>query len=399
MNLHPDDPKLTAYALGELLGDEAAAVEEAIAQSAEAQAWVSEVGALAGTMRAEFGADLFERKPLNIMPLPAARSFWSVDRWGSIAAAAVVAIAAIPAAVVLVGSSPERSSIARTRLAGEPADVQMEFETDSLDADIAPAGTLTGQGDRFVSAADNPIATFPLRVGKASYGDVQRAIASGSLPARAAVRIEELINYFTYDDPSPQADRPFAISAEVAGCPWRPEHRLMRVALKAQGTSSSGRGTLLAQDVTAQVEFSPSRVNSYRLIGYDQALSGGGSGEIHSGDAVTLLYEIVPADALSSAAEAAVVRVHYMAPSGGEALVAEALAIDDGRDFVSASPDFKFTAAVAEFGMFLRSSSVEYPRTLSAIVELANDGLGFDPDGRRAEFITLIRQAQRLTNG
>ena len=67
-------PKLTAYALGELSEGEAAAIENAITESAEADAWVAEVRALAATMRAGFGADLVERKRLSIIPLPTARS-------------------------------------------------------------------------------------------------------------------------------------------------------------------------------------------------------------------------------------------------------------------------------------------------------------------------------------
>ena len=82
-----------------------------------------------------------------------------------------------------------------------------------------------------------------------------------------------------------------------------------------------------------------------------------------------------------------------------EAEVAEEVLKDEGQDYVSASPDFKFAAAVAEFGMFLRNSSVENRRRLGAIAELANKGRGSDRDGRRAGFIELIRQTQLLTRG
>lgn len=398
MKLNPDDPKLTAYALGELPWDEAAAVEEAIAASAEGQAWVANVRAMEGTMRAEFGADLVERKPLNIMPLPTARSFWSDNRWASISVAALLAIAALVAAALFPGTPGGRSASARAA-----SEVQMEFETEPFGVQLEGVGTLTGQGDRFVSAEENPIATFSVEVGKASYLDVQRTIQSGSLPARGTVRVEEMINYFAYDDPPPESDdRPFSITAEVAGCPWRAEHRLVRIALKASGRTGSAT---VARDVTAQVEFNPTRVTSYRLIGYDQPrdvsfdVNPAAAGQIHSGDAVTVLYEVVPSATAAGGDETLVVRLQYKQPKNEAAELVEEPVMDEGQEFASASPDFKFAAAVAEFGMFLRNSSVGNGRSLGAIADLAKKGRGPDRDGRRAGFLELMRQAQLLTRG
>ncbi|MFL6594625.1 MAG: von Willebrand factor type A domain-containing protein [Chthoniobacterales bacterium] len=395
MKLHPDDPKLTAYALGELSAEEAAAIENVIAESAEAKAWVADVEVLAGAMRDGFGGDLVERPPVTVLQLPTARSLWAEDRWSSLAAAAVVMIAAVVAAVTTKTSS-ENSSFAQSRHIRGRGEVQTEIEAELVDFDAT--GTLTRQGDRFVAAADNPIATFPIEVGKASYADVQRTITSGSLPRRGTVRIEDMINYFTYDDPPPESGQPLSITAEVAGCPWRPEHRLVRVALRASG-GANDRSAIIAQDVTAQLEFNATSVTSYRLVGYDQALKDGAPGEIHSGDAVTVLYEVVPSDAPPSAAETFVVKVYYKQPARDVAEMVETFVTDEGQDFASASPDFRFAAAVADFGMFLRDSSVENRLRLRAIADLANKGRGSDPDGRRAGFIELIRQTQLLTRG
>src|SRR5207247_7992042 len=49
-----------------------------------------------------------------------------------------------------------------------------------------------------------------------------------------AVRVEEMVNYFTYRYPPPADGRPVAISSEVASCPWAPEHRLLRIGLQAK---------------------------------------------------------------------------------------------------------------------------------------------------------------------
>ncbi|GAG05131.1 unnamed protein product, partial [marine sediment metagenome] len=66
----------------------------------------------------------------------------------------------------------------------------------------------------------------------ASYANVRRFLRQGSLPPPDAVRIEEMINYFSYRYPSPEGAHPFAVHVEMAGCPWTPEHRLARIGIK-----------------------------------------------------------------------------------------------------------------------------------------------------------------------
>jgi hypothetical protein len=292
-------------------------------------------------------------------------------------------------------------------MAKASADVQIEVESDAAVVGFEHGPGRGELGDRFLSAADKPFATFSVVIGKGSYRDVQRAIEAGSLPPRASVKIEELINHFTYHDPPPEADQPISINAEVAGCPWRPEHRLIRIALQTrpldETIASSGRAPI-AQDVTAQVEFNPTRVAFYRLIGFDQSREGdrgqdiGAPSEIHAGDAVIALYEVVPAEGEIGPPETVVIRASYQRPVGDAQLMEYALT-DSGEDLAGASIDFKFAAAVAEFGMRLRESSVQDGRTFGLIAELANEGRGSDPDGRRAGLIELVRKAQLLTGG
>ncbi|CAN5781825.1 hypothetical protein BH11GEM2_BH11GEM2_16820 [soil metagenome] len=80
-----------------------------------------------------------------------------------------------------------------------------------------------------------PLSTFSVDVDRASYSNVRRFLARGQLPPKDAVRIEELVNYFPYDDaaPSPRGG-PFRVSTEVAAAPWNPRHDLVRVALRAR---------------------------------------------------------------------------------------------------------------------------------------------------------------------
>ncbi len=85
---------------------------------------------------------------------------------------------------------------------------------------------------RAVSVA--PLSTFSIDVDRASYANTRRFLMDGELPPRDAVRIEELINYFPYDDPSPDGAVPFAITTEFTTAPWAPAHRLLRIALKGR---------------------------------------------------------------------------------------------------------------------------------------------------------------------
>ncbi|MGH7554998.1 MAG: YfbK domain-containing protein [Longimicrobiales bacterium] len=91
----------------------------------------------------------------------------------------------------------------------------------------------------FLAVTANPLSTFSIDVDRASYANVRRFIRDGKLPPKDAVRIEELINYFPYDDPAPEGDAPFAVRTELAPAPWRPAHKLLRIALKAKAIEES----------------------------------------------------------------------------------------------------------------------------------------------------------------
>ena len=95
----------------------------------------------------------------------------------------------------------------------------------------------------FLGAADNPLSTFSVDVDTASYSNVRRFLVDGRRPPRDAVRIEELVNYFSYDYPAPKAadSAPFAASLEVAAAPWAPTHRLVRIGLKGRELSTANR--------------------------------------------------------------------------------------------------------------------------------------------------------------
>ncbi|MBX6365026.1 MAG: VWA domain-containing protein [Gemmatimonadetes bacterium] len=184
-------------------------------------------------------------------------------------------------------------------------------------------------------------------------------------------------------------------------------------------------GTLhtVAKDVKIQVEFNPARVRAYRLIGYENRLLASedfnddakDAGELGAGQAVTALYEVIPADAPDDtpvrvpnplryqrtqvAADAGAhpellfLKVRYKDPTGERSKLIEQPVRDDGRP---ASADFRFAAAVAELGMLLRSSEHRGAASLDQVLALARAGLGEDPGGYRHGFVRLVERIGEL---
>lgn len=105
-------------------------------------------------------------------------------------------------------------------------------------------GSMTRQSsEQYESPPENPftpvvdfqaLSTFAIDVDTASYANIRRFINSGTRPPADAVRIEEMINYFSYEDAAPSENQPFSVHSQIASCPWSPAHRLLRVALKGK---------------------------------------------------------------------------------------------------------------------------------------------------------------------
>ncbi len=90
----------------------------------------------------------------------------------------------------------------------------------------------------FLEAARAPLSTFSIDVDTASYSNVRRFLNDGQLPPKDAVRVEELINYFSYDYPQPAGAAPFSVTTEVADCPWDTRHRLVHIGLQGRRVAS-----------------------------------------------------------------------------------------------------------------------------------------------------------------
>ncbi|MFN0130158.1 MAG: von Willebrand factor type A domain-containing protein [Verrucomicrobiales bacterium] len=93
----------------------------------------------------------------------------------------------------------------------------------------------------FLAVASSPLSTFSVDVDTAAYANVRRFLNQGQRPPRAAVRLEEMINYFRYDYPQPAGDTPFSVTVDMVDCPWQPQHRLARIGLQGKSVTREQR--------------------------------------------------------------------------------------------------------------------------------------------------------------
>jgi Ca-activated chloride channel homolog len=459
----------------------------------------------------------------------------------------------------------------------------------------------------FVRAIQEPLATFSIDVDTASYSNVRRFLNQNQLPPADAVRIEELVNYFSYDYARPSGSRPIGASMEITDAPWNPRHRLVRIGVKAReieanrrppsnlvflidvsgsmntpqklpllktglkmlvdqlgendvvsmvvyasatglvlpptsgehksviaqaidnlqagGSTNGGAGIQLAyrqatanfirggvnrvilmtdgdfnvgitsqaeltsliedraksgvflsvlgfgmgnlkdstmekladmgnghyayidtlnearkvlveemsatlvtvaKDVKIQVDFNPGRVEAYRLIGYEnRALRPEDfnndlkdAGDMGAGHTVTALFEVVPRGvavpgpsvdpsvfqpvprtappAVSASGDILVLRVRYKLPEASDSTRMDVPLADRRIAFSDASPDFRFAASVAAFGMILKNSSYRGEATLGWVLDTATASHGRDRSGYRDEFASLVQKAIAL---
>jgi len=116
--------------------------------------------------------------------------------------------------------------------------------------------------NKFRFAQEEPLSTFSVDVDAASYSNMRRFINRGSMPNKDAVRIEELINYFSYNYPEPTGSDPVRITAEVGNCPWNSQNRLVRIGLKARNIADDN---LPASNFVFLIDVSGSMEGATRL--------------------------------------------------------------------------------------------------------------------------------------
>ncbi len=181
----------------------------------------------------------------------------------------------------------------------------------------------------------------------------------------------------------------------------------------------------IAKDVKLQVEFNPAFVQGYRLVGYENRMlnkedfndDDKDAGDLGSGHTVTALYEIIPVGVESSflknvdplkyqkqnmaasenvESEMMTIKFRYKTPGDEKSKLLVHPLLHKALEKGQASENFRFAAAVAEFGMLLRNSTFKAEASYSSVLRSAGNALSYDKEGYRREFIRLVESAQFL---
>lgn len=186
-------------------------------------------------------------------------------------------------------------------------------------------------------------------------------------------------------------------------------------------------GTLftIAKDVKLQIEFNPAIVQGYRLIGYENRMlekedfnnDKKDAGDLGSGHTVTALYEIIPtgspstflqqvdtlkyqtAEKFSASAfgkELMTLKMRYKQPDDTTSKLMTVAVLDLQKQIQFTSANFRFAAAVAEFGMLLRNSTFKQQASYTDVISMATNAVGVDQEGYRKEFLKLVQNANSM---
>jgi hypothetical protein len=444
MKLHPEDPRLTAWLLGELSAEDAASVERAVAADPALRLAVAE---LEKTQR--FLVDTLSPGKADLLPrqrdliLQAARE---ADRGQSVspeitprkkpmpwlfplAAAAVLTVAAIsllnlpssepktakpnssdtpadgtmPMEVALMpapgppdagrsteGPRPTASNglnaaaDARARLLEENGDLYLRKVAERLAESPVPAENALPPLIRrsSVSAIDHPELALPVHAGRSSLAWITRSIrGEKKRPPANAVRLEEILNHFSLRPAGPASvSRGVTLSSETIACPWKPSSTLLLVSFRGAADT--------AREVTATFKANPASIRRYRLLGFAPV----------SGQSDSTLPSRLPAKSITSL----VIEIEPAAPApnlgaiewtvGGQPAPPVALVRQSDAE---PSNDARFAALVCTFSQWLtaEAGSTIDAELLSALArECASDTLPAD----RADFLNLIDQTLGL---
>lgn len=179
----------------------------------------------------------------------------------------------------------------------------------------------------------------------------------------------------------------------------------------------------IAKDVKIQIEFNPQQVKAYRLIGYEnRALRNEDfdddtkdAGELGAGHSVTAIYEIIPASSSEEVAttklkyqnttptanfnanEVMTLKLRYKPIDSNSSLLISQAVTAQSKSFAQCSENYRFSAAVAGFGLLLRNSQYKGELTYEQVIRMAQGAKGKDQEGYRAEMLRLLESAAALS--
>jgi Ca-activated chloride channel homolog len=177
-------------------------------------------------------------------------------------------------------------------------------------------------------------------------------------------------------------------------------------------------GTLytIAKDVKIQIEFNPSIVKEYRLIGYENRMLENedfnndkkDAGEIGSGHTVTAIYELVmvtdkkpnedvdplkyQTSEIVESNDIATLKIRYKEPDESKSRLLTTIISRNEMTNTELSDNYKFAVSVAEYGMLLRNSEYKGKSSYDHVIEWAKESKGTDDSGYRSEFISLVEK-------
>ncbi len=195
----------------------------------------------------------------------------------------------------------------------------------------------------------------------------------------------------------------------------------LREARKVLVSEFGGTLFTIAKDVKFQIEFNPAKIKGYRLIGYENRRleaedfndDSVDAGELGSGHTVTALYELIPVgvetshlrevDALKYQLQSRqadhedwlTLKLRYKVPGEQSSRMMQDVVVGEPDEL---SQRFKWSAAVAGFGMLLRQSKFSGAWSYEDVLSLAKQSMGGDPNGYRTEFVNMVKSAQVLTS-
>ena len=280
----------------------------------------------------------------------------------------------------------------------------------------------------FLPTHERPVARVRPGAGTAGFETLRQHLREHAvLPPPGSVAYGEVLNYVQGGSRPPGIERADAmiINAEAGPCPWDPQLRLVHITL-ATPDDPDNPGDPVAEDLTLAIHFNPARVAGHRLIGQRVETRGDHSpngARLRSGETATLVYEIMPLDAglestrTTADAETTTHEGIEAGPASAWAARGDLLALSahytrsrDQRevtrelrlpgwqeDMHATSPEFQLAAAVVWTARLFESRET-IPDALAHIQHLVEAAMDHDPDGRRAEFLGLVRLASHLTS-
>lgn len=266
----------------------------------------------------------------------------------------------------------------------------------------------------FHRVSNDPLSTFSIDVDTASYSNMRRFITQGQLPPKDAVRIEELINYFTYNYPQPRGDRPFSVTTEVTAAPWNPQHKLVQVGLQGKRLESE---TLPPSNLVFLIDVSGSMNQPNKLPLVKQSLKLLVN-ELRPQDRVSLVVYsgnaglVLPATSGSEKAEilAAIDRLEAGgSTAGGQGIelaynVAKQSFLKSGNNRVILATDGDFNVGISSDGELTRL--IEQKRDQGIFLTVLGFGTGNYKDGKMEQlankgngnygYIDTLLEAQKV---